>query len=193
MLTAITQNDVWSNWTHCTDFHASYQDSVSRQSQLSCHIGEFGSVFKISVQKCYNVLWHRFHRDCSSVWNDMAVTFSKVSYSNRMSDMNYHGHGICLRVLVIICRWNIPVVRQSNMYIPKHLHAQQNFTNLQVTSFGFSIKSWSYLFIINPTCRHNFLWPLILNRSDGGLFEKPKLVTCRFVKILLCMKVFWNI
>jgi hypothetical protein len=34
-----------------------------------------------SLRKCYNVLWQPFRRDCSSVLNDMMVTY-KVSYSN---------------------------------------------------------------------------------------------------------------
>jgi hypothetical protein len=34
-----------------------------------------------SLRKCYNVLWQPFRRDCSSVLNDMVVTY-KVSYSN---------------------------------------------------------------------------------------------------------------
>jgi hypothetical protein len=40
----------------------------------------FGSGFKVSLRKCYNVLYHPFLRDCRGILNDVVVTY-KVSYS----------------------------------------------------------------------------------------------------------------
>jgi hypothetical protein len=42
---------------------------------------KFWGIFKGSLRKCYNVLWQPFHSNCSSVLNNMVVTY-KVSYSN---------------------------------------------------------------------------------------------------------------
>jgi len=42
---------------------------------------KFWGIFKGSLRECYRVLWQPFNRDCSSVLNNMVVTY-KVSYSN---------------------------------------------------------------------------------------------------------------
>ena len=51
-----------------------------------------------------------------------------------------------LRMCVLIFKWNIPVVVQSNICIAKHCHAECTLKNIQATSFSFSIKSSSVLF-----------------------------------------------
>jgi hypothetical protein len=41
---------------------------------LMTYYGEFKSVFKESVRKCY-LLWHYYHLDCQSLLNKMEVTY----------------------------------------------------------------------------------------------------------------------
>ena len=42
-----------------------------------------------------------------------------------------------------------------------------------------SVKTQSHMNI------YVFVWLLTLNRSDAGLIEKPKLVTCKFVNFVV--------
>ena len=66
------------------------------------------------------------------------------------------------------------------MYIFKTPSCTTHFTDLLVTSFGFSIKPSSFVY----GCKF-FVWPFLMNRSDDGLIEKPKLVTRRFVNCVV--------